>query len=114
MAALKSTKTLKQKAEENTTVTKKVAREAPETVKKGVPLDHAEKHRPQDSDIPGVSPKKVGISMGCTLNMDNYESMRVDVWLTDEVKPDETYKDALDRVTDIAQKHMMEVTDRYR
>ena len=40
--------------------------------------------------------------------------MRVDVWLTDEVNPGETYKDALDRVTEIAQQHMMEVTERYR
>lgn len=114
MATLKSNKTLKQKAEENTNVTRRVSREAPETVQKGVPLDHATKHRPQDSDIPGSSPRKVGISVGCTLNMENYESMRVDVWLTDEVNPGETYKDALDRVTEIAQQHMMEVTEQYR
>lgn len=114
MATLKSKKTLKQKAEENTNVAHKVSRDVTETVQKGVPLDHATKHRPQDSDIPGASPKRVGISMGCTLNMENYESMRVDVWLTDEVNPGETYKDALDRVTEIAQQHMMEVTEQYR
>ena len=32
----------------------------------------------------------------------------------DTAVPGETYKDALDRVTEIAQQHMMEVTERYR
>ena len=33
--------------------------------------------------------------------MDNYESLRVDVWATDEVKEGETYEDALNRVSDL-------------
>lgn len=43
----------------------------------------------------------VGMNLGVTRNMDNYESLRVDVWATDEVKEGETYEDALNRVSDL-------------
>lgn len=84
---------IKQKeiAVKNTTVTKKVGREAPVTVKQGVPLDHAVKHNGFDS-------AKFGMSKGVTKNMDNYESLRVDVWLTSEVLPGESIHEAYARV----------------
>lgn len=93
MATLKSrrVKELKETARQNTSVTKKTGREAPETVKAGIPLDHAIKHNPNEG-------AKFGMSKGVTKNMDNYESLRVDVWLTSEVLPGESIKEAYARV----------------
>lgn len=85
---------LKQKAEANTTVTKKTGREAPTVVKQGVPLDHSVKHDAFEN-------AKFGMSKGITKNMDNYESLRVDVWLTSEVLPGESIKEAYARVEGI-------------
>ena len=87
---------LKQKedARKNTTVTKKTGREAPTIVKQGVPLDHNVKHDSYDN-------AKFGMSKGITKNMDNYESLRVDVWLTSEVLPGESIKEAYVRVEQI-------------
>lgn len=81
----------KENARKNTTITKKTGREAPTVVKQGVPLDHAVKH-------PSYENAKFGMSKGCTLNMENYESMRVDVWLTSEVFEGESIKEAYARV----------------
>lgn len=85
---------LKQKAEANTIVTKKTGREAPEVIKQGVPLDHSVKHDSYEN-------AKFGMSKGITKNMDNYESLRVDVWLTSEVLPGESIKEAYARVEEI-------------
>lgn len=90
MATLKRNKGLAKKAEENTTIQKKSGGEV-ETIKNGVPLDHSMKHDPKQGAI-------VGISKGVTKNMDNYESFRADVWLSDTVQPDETAEQALMRI----------------
>lgn len=82
---------LKSNAEKNVTVTKKTGREAPVTIKQGVPLDHAVKHNAYEG-------AKFGMSKGATINMDNYESMRIDVWLTDEVREGESIREAYTRV----------------
>lgn len=39
------------------------------------------------------------MSKGITKNMDNYESLRVDVWLTDEVAEGETVEQAYNRIS---------------
>lgn len=90
MAELKR-KRLAKKAEENTTITKKVGREEAETIKSGTPLDHTAKHDPKHSAV-------VGMSKGVTKNMDNFESLRVDVWLSDTVQDGETAEEAMMRV----------------
>lgn len=90
MATLKSKKRLAKKAEENTTITKKTV-DGTENIKRGVPLDHSNKHDPKSSMI-------IGMSKGVTKNMDNYESLRVDVWLSDSVQEGETQKEALERI----------------
>ena len=46
MATLKRKKGLAKKAEENTTITKKTV-DGTEDIKKGVPLDHSNKHDPK-------------------------------------------------------------------
>ena len=106
---------LKQKAEANTTITKKVGREAPETVKQGLPLDHTTKHNPYANAQFGMSSRpKVGANIGCTLNMDNYESMRIDCWMTDEVQEGESFEMAFARVLNIVQTQVEEVAEQYK
>lgn len=84
----------KENARKNTTITKKVGREEPTVIKSGTPLDHSVKHDSYEG-------AKFGMSKGCTLNMGEYESMRVDVWLTSEVFEGESIKEAYSRVEQI-------------
>lgn len=99
---------LKRTVEKNTTITKKVSREEPEVIKEGVPLDHNVKHDPKGSD------KTVGVSFGTTLNMGDYESLRIDAWLCDTVEEDETQEEALTRLASIATKFVEEVAQEYK
>lgn len=69
----KKKENLKKEVENNTTVIKKDNHDkTEEIIKQGTPLDHATKKA--DSYI--------GMSKGVTVNMDNYESLRVDCWLS--------------------------------
>lgn len=81
-------------ARKNTTITKKVGREEPTVIKSGTPLDHSVKHESYEGT-------KFGMSKGCTLNMGEFESMRIDVWLTSEVLEGESIKEAYARVEEI-------------
>lgn len=81
-------------ARKNTTITKKVGRDEPTVIKSGTPLDHSVKHESYEGT-------KFGMSKGITKNMDNYESLRVDVWLTSEVFEGESIKEAYTRVEEI-------------
>lgn len=90
MATLKSKKSLARKAEENTTVKKKSSG-SEEVIKAGTPLEHSFKHDPKSKPM-------VGMSKGVTKNMDNYESLRVDVWLSDYVQDGETPEKAIERI----------------
>lgn len=49
-------------------------------------------------------PQVIGVSLGCTINMGNYESQRIDVWTSDEVRPDETREEAIYRVAEELQR----------
>ena len=84
----------KENARKNTTIVKKTGREEPVTLKVGNPIDHSTKHEPNAS-------AKFGMSKGITKNMGDYESLRVDVWLTSEVYEGETIHEAFARVEEI-------------
>lgn len=98
-------KSLKQIAKENTQVTvgtkesQKVVKKA-ETPKDKSRLVHSEK---------GV----VGASLGVTKNMDNYESLRVDCWLTDTIREGETEDKAFDRVICTLNKVLCETVESF-
>lgn len=79
---------LKKKATENTNIKKKSSG-AEETLKSGNPLDNNVKQKHS---------RVVGMSKGVTKNMENYESLRVDVWLSDEIAENETPAEALQRI----------------
>lgn len=96
---------LKKKAEENTTVTRGTSKNQ-KTLKEGVPNDHSRKHL---GNVPVV-----GVNLGTTLNMGDYESLRVDCWLSDEVHENETIETAFQRVVGIADKVLQETVQSYR
>ena len=99
-------KSLSQKAEENTSVTKGTSKNQT-TLKEGKPSDHSRKHL--DGEVPVV-----GCSIGTTLNMGDYESLRVDVWLTDKVAPKETVEQAYARVVQTVDRTLQEIVSQYK
>ena len=46
----------------------------------------------------------VGVSKGATVNMGDYESLRIDIWLSDYIQEDETPQQACGRVSAIVTK----------
>lgn len=92
MAVKKKVSPLTKRAVENTTIKKAVAKEEPVVLKAGVPVDHTRKHDPKTTQT------TVGMSKGITKNMGDFESLRIDVWLSDNVRPDETPEQAIERV----------------
>lgn len=94
---MKRTSSLKKTLKSNTTSSIKHEDGSVETIKEGNPLDHVVKR------VPGV----VGVSKGITKNMSNYESFRVDAWITDTVQSGETEKDALLRLSKLIEEHLL-------
>lgn len=97
-------KSLTEQAEESAHVTRGTSKNQ-KVLKEGVPCDHSPKHL-------GPAPV-VGMSIGSTLNMENYESLRVDVWLSTPVEPGETVEQAYERVNAILDKTLQEVVNQY-
>lgn len=108
MATLKNKslkKSLSEKAEENTSVSYGSSKN-PTVAKQGVPNDHSRKHLSDTT--------QVGVSVGTTLNMGDYESLRVDVWLTDNVQENETVEKAYERVVSVVDKTLQYVVKQYK
>lgn len=97
---------LSKNAEENARVTKGTSKNQ-EVLKEGVPNDHSRKH------LDGQTPV-VGASIGSTLNMENYESLRVDVWLTDRVNEDETVQQAYERIVKVLDDTLQNIVSQYK
>lgn len=97
-------KSLSEQAEKNTQVTKGTSKNQT-VLKEGVPNDHSRKHH--------SSSPTVGVSIGSTLNMGDYESLRVDVWLTDDVQPNETVAQAYQRVTAVVDETLQNIVQQY-
>ena len=91
---------LQAQARENTTISRGNKRDGYSTVKAGKPLDHEVKQATakNKTTVDSFVGQTFGISKGCTKNMDNYESLRVDCWLSDTVREGETVKEAFARV----------------
>lgn len=110
MATLKSKslkKSLSERAKDNTTVTKGTSKNQ-EVLKEGVPNDHSRKH------LENVVAPIVGCNIGTTLNMGDYESLRVDVWLTDTVQENESIEQAYARVVQVIDKTLQDVVNQYK
>jgi hypothetical protein len=92
---------LQAQARENTTISRGNKRDGMNVVTAGRPLDHEVKQTPAKSKNNLYVGQTFGMSKGCTLNMENYESMRVDCWLSDVVREGETVQEAFARVESI-------------
>lgn len=97
---------MKVKKARGTTVTKKENREVTLSESTGMPNDHYRKH--------AMSSKYVGASIGVTLNMENYGSLRVDVWGTEEIGDSETRETAFSRLSESLDKLLKETVDKYQ
>lgn len=92
---------LQAQARENTTISRGNNRGGYSTIKKGKPLDHEVKQSTAKGKSDLYVGQTFGMSKGITKNMDNYESLRVDCWLSDVVREGETVQDAFARVESI-------------
>ena len=66
-----------------------------------------------EKDFTKLIAEIVGASIGITKNMENYESLRVDCWLTDTVKENETVEQAYERILGIIDKTMQDTVNSY-
>lgn len=98
-------KSLSEQAVENTQVTQGTSKNQT-VLKKGLPNDHSAKHFTSEAPV-------VGVSIGSTINMENYESLRADVWLTDSVHENETIEQAYQRVIKIADETLQGIVNQY-
>lgn len=99
-------KSLSQTAKDNATVTKGTSKNQ-SVIKEGIPNDHSRKH------LEDTTPT-VGASIGTTLNMGDYESLRVDVWLTDTVGKNETTHQAYERIVKIIDETLQGIVSQYK
>lgn len=106
MIRKKSDETLSTEASAHVMVSKKRGRDPVQTIKMGVPLDHSPKHSPV---IP--TSRVVGMNKGVTKNMGDYESFRVDCWISDVIAEDETPEEAYHRLSVIIDKCLQEEID---
>lgn len=96
---------LKKRATNNARVTRNNGAEKTSTVlKEGIPNDR--KRTTSASPV-------VGVSIGSTINMGDFQSLRVDVWLSDEVRSNETVENAYARVTKTVNETLHEIVDSY-
>ena len=100
-----SKKPLKAQAKENAQVTKGTSKNQ-EVLKKGVPNDHSRRLDNSGNTV-------VGVSIGSTLNMGDYQSLRTDVWLSDTVNDGETVEQAYERVTKIVNDTLQEIVSTF-
>lgn len=98
-------KSLTEQAVDNAQVTRGISKNQ-SVLKKGLPNDHSTKHFTSEAPV-------VGVSIGSTINMENYESLRADVWLTDSVKENETIEQAYQRVIKIADETLQGIVNQY-
>ena len=89
----------------NTTATKTVDRKT-ETLVEGTPLEHTKMH-----NINKSGSRTVGVNVGSTINMGDFQSLRVDCWLTDELLDGETHTEGLQRLTEVASEHLRYMAD---
>ena len=108
-------KTLNQQAEANTRAVKTKTELTPSgskrketVVKDGESLDHTPKHNVL---VNNQSPKVIGVNIGITKNMGDFESLRVDCWLTDVLQETETQEQGLERLTNVALTHLTKTVE---
>ena len=97
---------LKEQAKSNTHITKGTSKEQT-VLKSGNVLEAPIKQRPAKLSTAPTN-TVVGMNKGVTKNMENYESLRVDCWLSTNVLEGETVKEAYTRIETIIDKTLEE------
>ena len=109
---LKKAQSLKDQAEKNLNAeVKNGATKETTSLKKGNVVDPAQKHKELE---PQSNRARVGFNLGTTLNMENYESLRADVWISDEVQDGETVEEAVQRLKSICEEQLDNFVAEYR
>lgn len=62
-------------------------------IKEGTPLEHSKMHNINKNDA-----RTVGVNIGATVNMGDFNSLRIDCWATDYLKENETHEEGLQRL----------------
>lgn len=102
---------LKKKVEKNTSVVKRNSDKTDTIMKNGVHVDVKQKV----GTAPNIDGSTVvGLAVGTTLNMDNYESLRVDVWISDSLKDGETVEQAYDRLREVVSSQLTETVSEFK
>ena len=109
---LKKAKSLEEKAADNLNAEiKNGATKENTPIKKGNVVDPSQKHKELEVES---NRARVGFNLGATLNMENYESMRADVWISDEVQDGETPEEAIQRLRAICEEQLDSFVNEYR
>ncbi len=102
----KSKDLLKKEIKKNVHITKGNSKEQ-KVLKEGKPVSISEKINPH-------SPVIIGLNKGVTKNMDNFESLRIDVWfstpLAKGVDPKDGYSEISDIIDDVLEEMVAEYT----
>ena len=101
---------LKKKAEANTTVVKRNSDKSEDILKNGVHVDTKQKTGNPTQQNETI----VGLSVGTTLNMGSYESLRVDCWISDSVKSNESLEEAYSRLRTVLSEQLTTTVNEYR
>lgn len=67
----------------------------------------------EDSVVKQKSTNNVGISLGVTKNMGDFNSLRIDVWYSDYIQPGESVEEALGRVHEVVDTALEELVQLY-
>jgi hypothetical protein len=95
----------KREVRDNTSVTLK-ANGNKEILKAGIPNDLHSKRKHEDTD-------RVGLNLGVTVNMGEFESLRIDAWYSSNVNDGETVEEAFIRIKSVVETVLDETAAEY-
>ena len=101
---------LSKKVESNTSVIRRNSDKSEDVLKKGVHVDTKQKMGNPTMQNETV----VGLSVGSTINRGDYESLRVDCWMSDTMKDGETVEQAYNRLREVLSAQLVETVNEYR
>lgn len=91
-------KKVSKKLDKNTTIKKKVGREPEEVIQEGAEL-------PRKVNKP-FSNNTVGLNIGVTINLGDFQSLRIDCWASEDVKEGQDKQAVLLELTSMVQDHI--------
>jgi predicted proteasome-type protease len=102
---VKVKRNLKEELKANTTV-----KRGETVLQQGTPLDHSTKHA-----VPEISSKpRAGLSVGVTLNMGDFQSLRVDCWYSAEIEDEDYLNLFYERLSDALQQNIKDIGEKFQ